>query len=135
METPEYVKEALKVLNDYKAYFGFADWEIRIDDKTESDEEETYAEADPDFLEKTLTVTIFPLYLKSNRKETMIHELIHGRIAVAANKIERKVEQIEYYEEEEAVNDITRGFMKIIEPHSEKIVLMGGQEVFLTTKK
>lgn len=110
----EIIEQAKCILYSYKQFFGFADWSVVVEDKTDHDEDGTYAEVDADHMEKKLTVTLYKLYLKSNRQETLIHELIHGRIAMYQNKIEKRIEQIQYYEEEEAINDITRGFMELL---------------------
>ena len=92
---------AKEVLEAHKGFFGFQDWKILVEDKTKiTPDNNSYAEAQADFTKKELTVLLFNLYAeeKTSRFETLIHELIHGRVSVAQAKLRRKMESLGYWE-------------------------------------
>jgi hypothetical protein len=108
-------EKSLKVLEKYKSYFGFSDWEVSFEDR--SDESNvSIARTAINHHEKLLKVIIFEQFIDedTNRDNVLIHELLHARHEVKAIKIKEKIADIEYHEEEDMVNDITRGFMRFI---------------------
>ena len=110
------MKKELRYLEKHKALCGFADYKLLLKDSTSHDSGDVVAEAEGDYLDKTLTVTLFKKYTTTKDwKNVLIHELVHARFGLALDKIKDRTKDIAYLEEEEAVNDITRGIMSLLE--------------------
>ena len=109
------IKWCLASLNKYKVYFGFTDYKIFIRDSTDTELFDFVAEAKTDYLDKSITFVFYKKFMEEDRDRlnVIIHELVHARIGIASDKTADKTQQIEYFEQEEAVNDITRGFLQM----------------------
>lgn len=109
------MERSLKHLLKYKSYFGFADWELKLDDRTDEDST-TIARCAIDLKEKRLKVILYALFIDedTDKNNVLIHELIHARHEVKAKRFQERSFEMEYQEEEDMVNDITRGFMKVL---------------------
>lgn len=110
-------ERSIKFLEFYKSYFGFADWNITLEDRTdEGGAGGIIARTACNHNEKIMKVILYEDFIDedTDQENVLIHELIHARHAVKENKLAEKISDIEYHEEEDMVNDITRGFMKFI---------------------
>lgn len=108
------VTRSLKFVEQHKHLFGFADWKVSMEDKTHV-ESDYVASAEPEYLEHTLHITLYKKYLeRTDWQETLIHELCHARIGIMQDRTRDMVDKILYYNEEECVNDITRGMMLLL---------------------
>ena len=102
----------LKFLNTYKHLVGFSDWEIHIGVKTE-DMGTSLATVCPEILEKRLNLVLSNAFLEQSKKEqanTLIHELLHGRICAQREYVDEYLR----ISEEHLVNDIIRGYESLI---------------------
>lgn len=110
-------ERSLKFINKYKGHFGFSDWTLTVEDQTDvPGPGGIIARTACNHYEKMAKVILFEDFIDEDAAQdsVLIHELIHARHEVKEKKIEEKVRDIEYHEEEDMVNDITRGFMKFI---------------------
>lgn len=104
-----------KFLETHKKYFGFADFSITIVDKTDV-ESDCKAEIEVDQFENTLEITLYKGFLESEDKENiLVHELIHGRLALFEERLNDRMKSLKYHEEEQMVNELTRGFMAFLQ--------------------
>lgn len=109
------MKWSLRFLETHKQMFGFADYKITISDKTEQ-ENESVASAEPNWLERELKITLYRQYVdRKDKKNTLIHELIHALIARYNLEFEEKTKEAKYFEEEKVVNIITDAVMELME--------------------
>ena len=98
----------LKFLNDYKIYVGLSDWNIKLKIKTIS-RADAYAEVETEQLEKDIIVGLTAGFFRLGEKRQtniLLHELIHARVNIYTEELEKKQEVLE----EDMVNDLTRGF-------------------------
>lgn len=106
--------ELLKFLNENKALFGFADWTVELVEKKKV-AVTNIAQVIPNHLEKHLEITLYKdFYHNKDRRNILIHELIHGRICVMRVLTEKLTEDIEAEIEEQTVNDLTRGVVALL---------------------
>ena len=103
----------LKFLEEHKRLVGLTDWTVLLVSKPkEIDEDNCLANTCINEMEKEITVTLYkPFYSKTHeqKKNILIHELIHGRVAV----FDIEVEKTHKHHEEKLVNDLARGFERI----------------------
>ena len=98
-----------KFLNQYKGYMGLSDYRIVIESERAKMEE--FAEADSDIHEKIMRISLSDKFYEAGiyqKKNILFHELVHGRIDI----FNQKVEKLTSDEEEDLANDIVRGFEK-----------------------
>lgn len=105
----KFLARCMEFLEEHKKYLGLSDWKIIITQEKELSEG-AYAEADgSEYLDKILKISISDKLRKKDDDfiaNTLFHELVHGRHHIYASKIEDD----NYREEEEMINDIVRGF-------------------------
>lgn len=102
--------QMLKILNFNKVKLGLASWQINIK-KDYIDLGDTIAEAEWDYWDKTILLTLTKKYKKHNdtkQTNTLIHELIHARIGIAQDQIDRTTKSAKNTIEETLVNDLTK---------------------------
>lgn len=111
-----------KTIENMKGLFGFADWKIAVKIDPSDDEDYAYS-TNINYLDKEMVIALTTLFFNLDKEQqlnTLIHELIHSRLLVAQLKTEKMTEDIKYYNEEEAVNDITNGVMYFLERSKRK---------------
>ena len=111
-----------KTIENMKGLFGFADWKIAVKIDPSDDEDYAYS-TNIKYLDKEMVIALTTLFFdldKEQQLNILIHELIHSRLLVAQLKTEKMTEDIKYYNEEEAVNDITNGVMYFLERSKRK---------------
>jgi len=116
------VNWADKTIENMKGLFGFADWKIAVKIDPNDDENFAYS-TNVNYLDKEMVIVLTNLFFNLDKEQqlnTLIHELIHSRIHIAQLKTEKMTEDIKYYNEEEAVNDITNGVMYFLERSKRK---------------
>lgn len=107
------MKKYINFLEMHKVRLGFADYKIFIKDETNYDSE-FIATADPNWIERTLTITVYKDFLeRKDWEETLIHELIHAALARIYKEAEEKSWKIRYYEEEKMVNRFTDTYLEL----------------------
>jgi hypothetical protein len=104
-------KRYLKFLNEKKKLIGLADWEIQLEPKfvTMGD----CAAVNIDIYEKTMKIKLGNKFKESNskmKKNILMHELVHGKIAAYNEEILDLVRM----REEHLVNDLTKGYEKLL---------------------
>ena len=101
----------LELLKEFKNYVGFSDYDIILgEEKCKSMQE--IANVFVDRFEKEVTITLgykFNYLSKEKQRNTLIHELIHGRVQLYRNNIDL----LRMDEEEQMVNDLTRGLERL----------------------
>jgi hypothetical protein len=113
------IKQSTKFLAKYKNHFGYADWSIIVQPCKQPKDDEI-AEAEYDYWDKQLTITLFPEYFKrKDWQATLIHELVHARIGIAQDLFSYASRKLHYTFEEQAINDITAGIMSLLEEQEE----------------
>lgn len=103
------IKEYIKFLEKHKHLFGFAGWSFTMG----YDDSVNVARVFVDYSEKVAEFYIpksFDDRTKENKTNILIHELVHGRIAAYRAHLQKFID----IEEEELVNDLTRGFEELI---------------------
>jgi hypothetical protein len=100
-------KEYLSYLDSFKFYMGLSDWRILL--STEAIEQEPIATVESDIYEKTIKIQLSLRFMEQTKPEqlnTLLHELVHGRVLV----MKQKIDEFREIEEEHLVNDLVRGF-------------------------
>jgi hypothetical protein len=103
--------EIINYLEKYKSLVGLDQYKILVNKKFESSD--ALATVEGDIFEKILKFTISKDFKKKDtsiQKSILIHELIHGRLAI----LEKEKEQLTTYLEESYCNDLERGIFKLI---------------------
>jgi len=98
-------KEILEFLKANSAAIGFGGWDIVIKRVKTVDNGDLARIEIGDYL-KELTLELPDIFLKlpeKKQRNTLIHELVHGRVLLSQLKTRNNIE----YEEEMLVNDIT----------------------------
>lgn len=106
-------KKFLDFLEDNKSAVGLNDWSIKLNVRLMK-EQNTIARASPDLFEKELTIYLSAEFLKldpSRQTNVLLHELVHGRIAM----FNMVVDKFHDEQEELMVNDLTRGLETLYE--------------------
>ena len=102
-----------KFLESHKSLAGLTDWKIILVCKKEREDiEGNLANTCVDEMEKEVTITLYKNFYDKcvkQRYNILMHELIHGRIAVYM----LETETFRKRHEEILVNDLTRGFERI----------------------
>ena len=99
----------LRTLNNNATNIGLADWKIILT-KDYKDLGDNYAEAEWEYWEKTMTITLSKAFKKKPQKfqkETLTHELIHARIVLAEEELEKITKSAKATIEEKLANDLT----------------------------
>lgn len=108
------LKQSIGYVSKHKHLFGFSGWSFKLYDCREK-KCNTIASAQIDYYNKLIEIQLYADYWREDWKETLIHELVHARLGVASEKYEELTKKIRYELEEDAVNDITRGVMELLE--------------------
>ena len=101
----------LKFMEKYKSLVGLSDYRIFLIEKHEDNT--NIAEVTIDIFEKFIKVNLYNKFKElseTERKETLMHELVHGRLNIAHQE---EILTCQYIEEN-FVNDVTRGLMKYL---------------------
>lgn len=108
-------EKSLRYLQKYQSYFGFADWAVTVEDRTD-EPNVAIARAAININEKKLKIILYEDFIDedTDREDVLIHEFIHARHEIKRQKFSKQTFEMEYELEEEMVNDITRGIMKTI---------------------
>ena len=109
--TNEKHKIFAEFLNEHKSLAGLSDWNIVLSKKLKNGKD-SYAEVLTDSLEKEIEIMLYSSFMKFNEKRQaniLMHELVHARVSVYKEQIEKLQEDLE----ENLVNDITRGFERL----------------------
>ena len=96
-------------LNKCKGLMGLSDYRILLEPGRANIGE--FAEVDSDIHEKIMKISLSDKFYEAGnhqKKNILFHELVHGRIYI----FNQKVEKLTSEEEEDLVNDIVRGFEK-----------------------
>lgn len=110
-------KQVFEIIDMVKTDLGMGDYEFRLattdakDIYSSSCGEDTYAEFDMNIYEKTAKLKLDKDLKKKDDefiRKVILHEMIHGRLNITQKKMDAKIEQIEYEEEEDLVNDLVR---------------------------
>ena len=99
--TPEQI---FRIIKKHKTWLGLGDWKFFL--KFDQDIEGV-AEIDSDIWEKQATIKFSKRFEKMPKEKQISiikHELLHGRL----NIMQKRIEEISYYIEEDYVNDIER---------------------------
>ena len=110
--TKDELREFLTFLNDHKSLVGLSDWNIFLSGKPLNGD--VFATSDVNIFEQTITVEVDESLLrleKSKRESILLHELIHSRISV----FKQIVEKLTDFEEERLANDLERGMYSLLE--------------------
>jgi hypothetical protein len=110
--TKEKITEYLKILNQYKGYFGMTDYNITLSDRLLRGDGMYLARVEPDRYEKRLSVELCDAFMRKNnveQKKILVHELVHARVAIYQEEAEKLTQDVEEF----MVNDITAGVFKI----------------------
>ena len=98
-----------RFLNKCKGLMGLSDYRILLESERAKMEE--FAEVDSDIHEKIMKISLSDKFYDAGnhqKKNILFHELVHGRVDI----FNQKVEKLTSEEEEDLVNDIVRGFEK-----------------------
>jgi len=102
-------KKWQKYLDDHKHLVGLAHYEVLY--CIEPAVADGFAEVEADIRTKVLKVRPTEKFFKQTEKfkeETMMHELVHGRILIYQNWMEEVTEDLE----EDLANDLTKGILE-----------------------
>ncbi|MEM1973251.1 MAG: hypothetical protein QXN68_00515 [Thermoplasmata archaeon] len=119
MMMEKYIKKVEQLVDRYKGYFGLGDWDIdlAVVDEGLSDSVIAYS-TDVEVLEKKARIifkkVLFEEY-PDDIVKTVVHELIHLRLAIFQQDYYIQTKELKYYLEERFVNDITRGILELEE--------------------
>ena len=93
--------------------FGFAGYSVFVVRGVVSDRDGVLASVVVDPYEKVLRVSLFPGFfvVGVDRLNVLVHELVHARVVLYRMKFDSRVSMVEYEEEEDCVNDLTRGVL------------------------
>jgi len=109
--TKNQIKTYLDFLEEYKEYVGLAGWKIKVAVKIE--DMESIAQITPDIYEKEAKLTLGYKFIKDTKEKQfniLFHELLHCKICIH----KQEVNEHEQIFEEHLVNDLTRGFEKVL---------------------
>jgi len=110
-------KQVFEIIDMVKTDLGMGDYEFTLATTDKKDiyscscGDGNYAEFDVDIYEKTAKIKLDPDLKKKDDvfiKKVILHEMLHGRLSITQKKMDAKIEQIEYEEEEDLVNDLVR---------------------------
>lgn len=105
-------KRFVDFLEENKDLVGLSDWTIMVNMKEFDKEQGVLARAAPDMFEKEMIIYLTKAFLKLEKhkqRNVLLHELIHGRVCVFNEKIDR----LKDLEEELLVNDLARGLERL----------------------
>lgn len=111
MKTPANI---VRFLEANKSAIGFGNYKIIVR-MLKAKPDKYYMIVDANEFTRTVTVDIYKGFLDKNsdsQENDLLHELIHGRIAMMDNRIKAYTERIVECEQEAAVNDIATLIMK-----------------------
>ena len=112
----ERMQQVAQFIGEHADYVGLGDWKIAITGGLYQDNG-SFANVDVDIYEKLMTISLSEAFkeLEEDRQANILfHELMHGRVSIRDELVNRYVEKIEYEEDEQLVNDVTRGFERLI---------------------
>lgn len=101
-------KEIIEFINKYKGSVGFGNFGVNITIKKDV-KEDCFAEIEVERFMKVIKIDIYKDFFKKSvelQKEDLLHELIHGRVALKDDIVEKSIDKIKENEEEDMVNDI-----------------------------
>lgn len=106
------IKQCVNFLTKYKYIVGLDKYEIWVAEEFES-LGDGIAEVKPNIFEKTLKFVLdhkFKTKTKEQQQSILIHELVHGRLAI----LDREKNELTAYVEEQYCNDLERGIFKLL---------------------
>jgi len=105
-------EEAIQFLEDNKHLVGFEGFEIQLKEEVVNDKS-AIALCNINVLDKIVYICLTEDYLsltEPKKRDTLMHELIHGRVLL----FNRVVEEFSADQEEMMVNDLARGYMRLL---------------------
>ena len=118
-EKEKIINCAGRTVNKYKTYFGFSDFTITINDSSDTVQDEDFdavATIDVEPHDHAIKIALFKRFFDPdrNKEDALIHELLHGRLAMFQINVEAKTKSLMEEEEDQMINEITMGFMKLL---------------------
>lgn len=105
------LKKYIKYLEDCKELVGLEGWKIMVANTYV--DMEAYATVEPDIYEKTMKITLGKKFEKTDKirkNNILLHELVHAKICIYNQEIDELIKS----REEHLVNDLTRGYEKLL---------------------
>lgn len=118
-EKEKIISWANRLVDKYKSYFGFSNFTITINDASDTVQDEDFdavATIDVEPHDHAIRIDLFKRFFDSdrNKEDALIHELLHGRLAMFQINVEAKTKSLMEEEEDQMINEITMGFMKLL---------------------